>query len=333
MKVTIKDIAKLAGVSPGTVSKIINNYQDVGEETKKRVLKIMEETGYSSIRAQKEAAYRSNIIGVIYAGKINADFNHPFFIEVMNSFKKSIGALGYDLLFFSNEKEEEDFYDRAIQHKVDGVLIISGEEVQSSIYELDKSNIPCIGVDIQLNGKQSAYIMTDNYKISAKVVEHFYLNGFRNIGFIGGLQGSPVAEIREEGFRNTMKEFGLTVHEEWIAHGDFFAESGYQAMKSILKNSNNYPEAVFATSDHMAFGAMKAIKEMGLKIPDDIALVGCDDVDACNYTDPPLTSVHQDKEKIGRLAAYMLHDVINNKIQPSTVMVEPELIIRASCGK
>ncbi|WP_243387291.1 LacI family DNA-binding transcriptional regulator [Bacillus kexueae] len=334
MKVTIKDIAKLAGVSPGTVSKIINNYQDVGEETKRKVLKIMEETGYTAVRAQKEASYRSNVIGVIYAGKINADFNHPFFIEVMNAFRKSIGILGYDLLFFSSEQEKgkEDYYQRAMHHKVDGVFIISGEEVQPSIYELDKSSIPCIGVDIQLEGNQSAYIMTDNYKISSKVVEHFYLNGYREIGFIGGLPGSKIGQMREEGFRNTMAEFGLSVTEEWITNGDFFTDSGYLAMKQMLRSPKGRPQAVFATSDLMAFGAMKAIKEHGLKIPEDIALVGCDDVEACNYTDPPLSSVHQDKKKIGRLAAYMLHDMINNQIQPSAVMVEPELIVRESCG-
>jgi LacI family transcriptional regulator len=333
MKVTIKDIAKLAGVSPGTVSKIINNYQDVGIETKKKVLKIMEETGYAATRAEKESAYKSNLIGVIYAGKINADFNHPFFIEVINSFKKSIGSLGYDLLFFSNEQlefSEEDYFTRCQRYKVDGVIIISGEEVQPSIYELDNSDIPCIGVDIQLEGKNSAYIMSDNYKISAKVVEHFYLNGYRDIGFIGGLRGSRVAALREEGFRNTMSEFGLSIREEWMSDGDFFYNSGYEAMKKILK-AVRLPEAIFAASDLMAFGAMKAVKEKGLKIPEDIAIVGCDDVDSCNYTDPPLTSIHQDKEKIGRLAAYMLHDIINKQIQPSSVMVEPELIVRNSC--
>lgn len=334
MKITIKEIAKLAGVSPGTVSKVLNNYHDVGEETKKRVLEIMEQTGYVAARIQKDTAHKSRVVGVIYAGEINADFNHPFFIEVMNSFKKTMGMFGYDLLFFSNEQfeeGEEDYYERSMRYKVDGVIIISGEKVQPSIYRLDMSDIPCIGIDIPLEGNRSAYIMTDNYKISAKVVEHFYLCGYRNIGYIGGLPGAQVTKIREQGFRNTMKEFGLTIHEEWFAEGDFFMESGYEAMKKILRSSH-HPEAVFAASDLMAFGAMKAVKEHGLKIPEDIAIVGCDDIDACNYTDPPLTSVRQDKEKIGRLAAYMLRDIIHRQFQPKAVMVEPELIIRESCG-
>jgi len=334
MKVTIKDIAKMAGVSPGTVSKIINNYQDVGIETRKKVLKIMEETGYIANRSMKDSSRKTSLIAVIYAGKVNADFNHPFFREVMNSFKNTIGTLGYDLLFFTNEtfeNSEEDYYTRCLRYNVDGVLILSGEDVEPSISELDISDIPCIGVDIQLKGEKSAYIMSDNFQISAKAVEHFYLNGYRKIAYIGGLEGARVSELREEGFISKIEEFGLSINRDWMTNGDFFEKSGYEAMQKIL-NTSNRPEAVFATSDLMAFGAMKAIKENGLKIPEDIAIIGCDDIDACNYTDPPLTSVYQDKVKIGRLAANMLNDMIKKHAYPKSVMVEPKLIVRKSCG-
>ncbi|MDX8364554.1 LacI family DNA-binding transcriptional regulator [Cytobacillus sp. IB215665] len=335
MKVTIKDIAKMAGVSPATVSKIINNYKDVGEETRQKVLDIMEQTGYRpSYSARSLAMQTSNIIGVIYAGNVNADFNHPFFIEVMNSFKKSIGSLGYDLLFFSNEKfngGNENYLERCRHYQVDGCIVISGEEIQSSILDLVKSEIPCIGVDLQLDGKRSSYIMSNNVKVGKKVVEHFYLLGYRDIGFIGGIKNSPVTTYRLEGFKKKMADFGLVENEDWVTYGDYFEESGYQCMLKMLQ-AQTLPRAIFAASDLMAFGALRAVKERGLRVPEDIAIVGCDDIDACKYTEPPLTSIKQDKNKIGKLAAYMLVDLIEDHVQSTNLMVEPELVIRKSCG-
>lgn len=334
MKVTIKDIARMAGVSRATVSKIINNYDDVSEVTRQKVLKIMEETGYRpTFSAQSLSSQRSNLIGVVYAGKVNADFNHPFFIDVVNSFKKNIGFLGYDLLFFSNEKfqhSKENYLARCRYFQVEGCLIISGEDIESAIEELDHSDIPCIGVDILLKGNRSGYLMTDNHKVSTKVVEHFYLQGYRHIAFISGNPNSTIANLRKEGFIQSMQQYGLTVHENWLLHGDFYEESGYRAMKELLKQKP-YPQAVFAASDLMAFGAIRAIKEAGLRVPHDIAVVGCDDIDACRYSDPQLTTIRQDKEKIGKLAAYMLVDIIHNQIKSTSVMIEPELIIRGTC--
>lgn len=328
----------MAGVSVSTVSKIINNYSDVGEETRLRVLKIMEETGYRpSSSAKILATKKSNLIGVVFAGKLNVDFSHPFFVDVINSFKKQIGLLGYDLLFFSNEKftaDGEDYLARCRHFQVDGCIIIAGDEVESSVWDLDQSDIPCIGVDIQLTGKLSAYVMSDNPKISAKVVEHFYLNGYRDIGFLGIERDSDVISLREEAFTAALKSFGLPVREEWLIHSkDFAEEDGYQAVKQWLKLGSPLPKAIFAATDLLAFGAMRALKEEGYRIPGDIAIIGCDDIHACRYTDPPLTTVKQDTNKIGRLAAMMLYDLMNKQMEEaSCIMVEPELIIRSSCG-
>jgi LacI family transcriptional regulator len=335
MKITIKDIAKMSGVSQATVSKIINNYDHVGEETRKKVLEIMEQTGYRpAFTAKTLTTKKSNIIGVIYAGKVNADLNHPFFVDVVNSFKKTVGALGYDLLFFSNEKffeSEEDYLARGRYFQVDGCIVIGGEEIEPSIHDLDQSEIPCIGIDIPLSGNKSGYLMTDNYKVSAKVVEHFYLLGHREIAYIGGKKDSTISGLRTEGFKKAMGEFGLPIRDEWMLCGNFFEESGYAAMLKLL-NAEDFPKAIFAASDLMAFGAIRALKEKGLKIPDDTAVIGCDDIDACRYIDPPLTTIRQDKVKIGKLAAYMLVDLINKQMESSSVLVEPELMVRVSCG-
>ena len=127
-----------------------------------------------------------------------------------------------------------------------------------------------------------------------------------------------------------MNQFGLEICEDWIQYGDFHEESGYVAMKRILQ-SESLPEAVFSTSDMMALGALQAIKEAGLNCPGDIRLIGCDDIAACRYSYPKLTTVKQDKEKFGKLSAYMLDDLINDRSQLKPVFIDSELIIRESC--
>ncbi|MBA9085042.1 LacI family transcriptional regulator [Fontibacillus solani] len=336
MSMNIKKIAEMAGVSVSTVSKIINNYSDISEETKTKVLEIMRQTGYvPSNSAKTLATKKSNLIGVIFAGKLNIDFTHPFFVEVLNSFKKQMGFLGYDLLFFSNEKShaiDGDYLARCRHFQVDGCIIITGQQLEPSISELDHSDIPCIGVDIQLAGKSSGYIMSENYKMSFKVVEHFYLQGYRELGYIGSTSESDISNMRKNGYIEAIESFGLAVNEKWFVNGDnFFEPSGYEAMKKII-NSGQLPQAVFCASDLIAIGAMRALKEHHLSVPDDIGIIGCDDIDACKYTTPTLTTIRQNKDKIGRIAASLLYDLINNQSETSNVVVEPELIIRESCG-
>ncbi len=336
MPLNIKAIAKMAGVSPSTVSKIINNYSDVSQETKNRVMEIMRQTGYvPSNSAKTLATKKSNLIGVVFAGKLNIDFTHPFFVEVLNSFKKQMGLLGYDLLFFSNEKFQSvdgNYLARCLHFQVDGCIIISGQEVEPSISELDQSEVPCIGVDLQLKGKNSGYIMSDNYKMSSKVVEHFYLLGYKELGYIGSTGKSEISNIREAGYRDAIETLGMPIRNHWFINGDTFYEaSGYAAMKKLIQ-SGSLPRAIFAASDLLAIGAMRAMREHHIRIPQDVAIIGCDDIDACKYTTPNLTTVYQNKEKIGILSAHMLYDLINHQSITSSFVVEPELIVRESCG-
>ncbi len=334
MNLTIKDIAQMANVSQGTVSKVINNYEGISEKTKKKVMDIINQNGFEpNFSARSLATKKSNLIGLIYAGRINVDMTHPYFNEVISSFKKNIGLLGYDILMFSNEHFQSDngsYLARCRHFNVDGCLIIAGEEVEESTYALALAGLPCIGIDIELKGPKASYIMTDNVGLSRKVVEYLYLNGMKKIGFIGGKYDSPVSLFRKQGLLEALNQFGLEINEDWIQYGDFHEESGYVAMKKIL-HSETLPEAIFATSDMMALGALQAINEAGLKCPDDIRLIGCDDIAACRYSSPKLTTVKQDKEKFGKLSAYMLDDLINERSQLKPVLIDSELIIRESC--
>ncbi|MFE4713416.1 MULTISPECIES: LacI family DNA-binding transcriptional regulator [unclassified Paenibacillus] len=331
----IKKIAEMAGVSVSTVSKIMNNYPDVSEKTKQRVMEIIEQTGYSPSNSAKTlATKKSSLIGVIFAGELNVDFTHPFFLAVLNAFKKQMGVLGYDLIFFSNEKflSGGDYFSRCVHFHVDGCVIISGEEMEPAIQELDMSSIPCIGVDLELKGKKSGYVTSDNYQISSKVVEHFYLLGYRELGFIGSTANSDISNQREAGYIKAIEGFGMNINKNWFVHGDdFFEPSGYDAMQKLIQ-SGSLPKAIFAASDLLALGAIRALKEHGLRIPEDIAMVGCDDIEACKYTTPTLTTIRQNKERLGILAAHMLYDMINNQSEGGSFVVEPALIVRESCG-
>ncbi|CAM4457561.1 LacI family DNA-binding transcriptional regulator [Paenibacillus typhae] len=335
MQVNIKKIAEMAGVSVSTVSKIMNNYNDVSEKTKQRVLEIIEQTGYSPSNSAKTlATKKSNLIGVIFAGELNVEITHPFFVEVLNSFKKQMGVLGYDLIFFSNEKfvSGGDYFSRCVHFHVDGCVIISGEKMEPAIRDLDMSSIPCIGVDLELKGKKSGYVMSDNYQIASKVVEHLYLLGHRELGFIGSTGDSDISNQREAGYIKAIESFGLSLNTDWFIHGDdFFEPSGYAAMRRLIEQGS-LPKAVFAASDLLALGAIRALKEHGLRVPEDIAVVGCDDIEACKYTTPTLTTIRQNKERLGVLAAHMLFDLINNQSEGGSFVVEPALIVRESCG-
>jgi LacI family transcriptional regulator len=334
MKKTIKEIARLSGVSPATVSKAINNYSDIGEETKTKIFEVINQIGYQPVSSNKSSSRKLNLIGVVFAGRISADLNHPFFADVINTFKKEMGKFGYDLLFFSNEKYENgegDFLADCRAAQIRGCIIIGGNEIQQNIYDLDHSELPCIGVDIELTGRKSGYLITDNYKLAKSVVEHLYLLGHREIAYIGGIPSSIVGQERTNGFIQAMNEYGLTINEGCFAHGDYKVQSGYDITKSMLEQ-NNLPRALFAASDLMAYGAITAIREKGLSIPEDVAVIGCDDIESSQFISPSLTTVRQDKEKIGKLAAHMMMDMIQDVSETCSVRVDSELIIRNSCG-
>lgn len=328
-------VAEMAGVSVSTVSKIMNNYSDVSEKTKQRVLEIIEQTGYSPSNSAKTlATKKSSLIGVIFAGELNVEFTHPFFVEVLNSFKKQMGVLGYDLIFFSNEKfiSSGDYFARCLHFNVDGCVIISGQKMEPTIRTLDMSSIPCIGVDLELKGKKSGYVMSDNFQIASKVVEHFYLLGYRELGFIGSTADSDISNLREAGYIKAIEGFGLNVNANWFVHGDdFFEPSGYSATQQLIQKGP-LPRAIFAASDLLAIGAIRALNEHGLRVPEDIAIIGCDDIEASKYTTPKLTTIRQNKERLGILAAHMLFDLINKQSEGSSFVVEPLLIVRESCG-
>ncbi|SDR80580.1 transcriptional regulator, LacI family [Paenibacillaceae bacterium GAS479] len=333
MKYNLKEVARLSGVSASTVSKIIHNYNDVGEETKQKVLSIMDEMGYTNkiIASKTKKSKKFKNIAVIFAGNYDVGLNHVFFSDVVNSFKFQIESLGYDMIFFPYSSNANDYIARCKSYKTEGCLIIGGNQKDTVTELLNHSDIPCVGIDISLTGERSSFIMTDNKKIAIMAVEHFYLKGYKEIGFIGSHHKSEISDLREQHIIEALNYFGLNVNHQWFLHGNDFTEaSGYQAMLELIKQPT-IPQSIFAAADSLAIGAMKAAIENELRVPFDIAIIGCDDIEAAKFSNPPLTTIRQDKEKIGKLAALFLNDLIHELAVPVQIFVEPELIVRSSC--
>lgn len=333
--ITIKDIAKLAGVSTTTVSKVINNYPDIGRETRDRVIKIMKETKYRpNAIARSLSTNKSNSIGVFMNYNPSKGLHHLFFHEVLYGLETNLGQKGYDFIYFSDLKWKKscDYLAKCLNRHIDGVILM-GITVDNHIKELLKSDIPTVFLDLDLTGDNATYITSNNLAGAAKVVDYFCQLGHKKIGMIAGLENTMPTKYRTEGFNQCIREHNLDSRKEWKINTFYSEEGGYSAMNELLKQEE-LPTAFFCHSDMIAIGAMKAIKNAGYKVPDDFSIVGFDDLGISSYMTPNLTTIRQDSYLMGDKAANLLLEMINNpegKVSPQILPVE--LIVRESCKK
>ncbi|TMW70929.1 LacI family DNA-binding transcriptional regulator [Alteribacter natronophilus] len=329
---TIYDIAKKTGYSITTVSKALNNYTDVGEKTKKKILEAVEEMGYypNSI-ARSLTTKKSWAIGVIFVEDLKIGMNHPFFSAVIEAFKKQVEAQGYDIIFLSRNigGEEKSYLDHALHRGVDGVIVVCSNYKDEETEKLIKSPLPTVVVD--LHSDESSVVYSDNYDGSVLAVKHLYELGHRRIAHIQGIQRTHAGTERMRGYRDTLQELKLDAPDEYVADGGFFSyEGGYEAMKELL-SLDNRPTAVYAAGDNMALGALKACREMNVAVPDDVSVVGFDDIEVAKHVTPALTTIRQDTDMIGIKASELLVNQINSgSKEGQAVKVPVELIERES---
>ncbi|MCL6445590.1 MAG: LacI family transcriptional regulator [Alicyclobacillus sp.] len=332
--ITIYDIAKRAGVSPGTVSKVLNGYPDVSEKTRKRIQAITTQLGYHpSAVARGLVTKRSMTIGVFYQDHEGSGFCHPFFQELLASFKDVIGSRGYDMLFFANHHNVvglESFESRARNRHVDGLLLFDISRTDPALSTMAMSQIPCMSIDLDLIGPRAGYVCSDNVGGAVQAVEYLIQCGHREIAFVGDQFSTRPGHDRLIGYERTLQKHGLQYRPEWVLAGDFTEAGGYRAVKRLL-TFENIPTAVFCAGDMMAIGAMRAIREAGLRVGQDISVVGFDDVAFARYVEPRLTTVRQNKREMGARAATALLGMIEQPgVAPPVITVETELVIRES---
>ncbi|MBN9654720.1 LacI family DNA-binding transcriptional regulator [Halobacillus sp. GSS1] len=331
--VTIYHIAKATGFSPATVSKVLNNYEDVNLKTKKKILDAVEELGYlPNSHARSLITKKSWIIGVVFIESLGIGMKHPFFNAVIESFRQHVEVQGYDLLFASRNisNKQKSYLDYFKYRGVDGVVIVSSTYEDEQVQELINSSLPSVVID--LKSDKSCVVYSDNVRGSFEAVQYFYSLGHRKIAHIAGHSSTFAGKQRLKGYAEAMRKLELPVPEDYIVDGEFFSrESGYEAMKKLLV-LRNPPSAIYAAGDNLAIGAMEAIREAGFGVPDDYSVIGFDDIELSEMFHPSLTTLRQQTELIGEKSGeLLLHQIHTRQKNVESVVVPVELMIRSSC--
>ncbi|HEY7631951.1 MAG TPA: LacI family DNA-binding transcriptional regulator [Thermoleophilaceae bacterium] len=340
--VTIRELARLSGVSVGTVSRALNGYPDVRQDTRDRIVRLAEELDYTPQAAARTlVTRRSHVIGVfLETGKNHPDIQHPFFHEVLVGIKNRLGAAGYDLLLFASEEPgngygTHSYLKRCNHHHVDGAVLMGLSADDPETDRLARSSLPCVSVDVEFQGLHSSWVSSDNHQGADLAVKHLMECGHKRIAHIAGPLDTTPGRERLAGFRRAIEKAGLPYYDELVVYGDFYYESGLASMEKLLDLATP-PTAVFVASDMMAMGAMRAVQARGLSVPGDVAVVGYDDITIAGMAHPPLTTVRQEKAQLGELAAEALLRQIEegaNGDLESTLTLPVTLVVREStCG-
>ncbi len=332
----IRDIARIAGVAVSTVSRVMNNHQDVGPETRERILKVMEETGYvpnSNARNLKRTSSAS--IGVMIKGRYN-----PFFLRMIEAIENEITNRHYSMILHYNHDSANDI-EAAVElikeKRLEGLICLGGNFNQiDDSYLLDlKTPLVLASTDLE---EASAYkdfssVGVGNEKAAFGAVSHLLELGHKQIAMITSDETDIcIGTLRKKGYFKALKAYGIPENNALVGSGLYTFDSGYVVAQEIL---NRCPDvtAFFAISDIMAIGAMRAIHEKGLRIPEDIAVVGFDGLDYAAFCHPTLTTVQQPVEEIGVKSAEILFALIDKKAENQHLILETELIVRNSTQK
>jgi LacI family transcriptional regulator len=327
--ITIQDVAKAAGVSVSTVSRVLNEKDDVAEATYEKVQHTIEELGYtSSLAARSLRSHRTNTIGVIAL-----NLNHSFAIQVLLGINRAIQELGYDLILYASGAKRKSTHAAWEQRHVslingsvaDGVIIITPSAVTFP------TTFPLVAIDPHSGDTDYPAVIATNRAGALEVMEYLIGLGHRRIGFISGREGLKSAQQRLRGYKESLQQANISLDPELIRQGDYRRKTGYHSAKGLLSLPNP-PTAIFAANDESAIGAVEAAREAGLRIPYDLSVAGFDNIPEATYITPALTTVEQPMGKMAHTAAEMLINLIQGKNLDGRVHeVTTKLIVRDSC--
>ncbi|NOV04808.1 LacI family DNA-binding transcriptional regulator [Paenibacillus planticolens] len=330
----LKDIAEIANVSVTTVSRVLNNKGNFSEETKQRVLDVVKEYLYTPGTTLQKLSNISYTIGVFIPNQNDFIDDDPSSSVDLNNLKEELESLGHKLVLTTNtgKIDRSSMSNKMIQEKlIDAAIIFAPFTNDELVDELINNNIPYFVTNGRNMEKDWNYIDYNNYNGANNAIQYLYNLGHRNIGIIAGPVDHLVNMNRMQGCMDAFKSLNLQVVDEQISYGSFSLTHGYEAAKAILQGNSNIT-AFFCFDDIIAFGAMKAIFELNLKIPDHISIVGFDDLKLSEFMIPPLTTVRRFKYDINQLIVKLLIDLISNKyIENIHISLKTELIERSSC--
>ena len=332
--VTQQDVAKKAGVSFITVSRVINNQGYVKEETRQKVLDTIKELHYYPNHIGRALHVKTvNTIGIIIPAPANVTVHATdYYNLLMAGVEKSTTTHQQDLLLstYQSEAPDVDYLRLYFQGKVDGLILITPNLNHPQISDISSQNIPCVIIGNRPAANSVSYVDTDNFTGMYQLTEYLIRKGHHRIAFVKANLSIRNANDRLEGFRAAMKIYNLPVHEDWILDGDFTPESGQNAFKKLIA-SGDLPSAVICANDLMALGVLSKAKNAAIKVPEELALAGFDGIGITAFTDPPLTTVSQPLFNMGFTASEILFAKIQNPEQPPESKIFPvELVKRDS---
>ncbi|ENM5897314.1 substrate-binding domain-containing protein [Vibrio mimicus] len=330
---TMKDIARLAGVSTSTVSHVINKSRFVSDEIAERVNNAAQQLNYApSALARSLKMNRTQTIGMLVTTSTN-----PFFGEVVKGVERSCYHKGYNLILCNTEGDNQRMkasINTLLQKRVDGLLLMCSTLEGERLDVFDRyPDIPVVVMDwgpilfasdkIQDNSLQGGYM----------AAKHLIECGHREIGCITGPLIRHQAQMRYEGYKRALSEKGIAINPDWIVESDFECEGGYNAFEKLCERGK-LPSALFVCNDMMAMGVIQAANLRGLRVPDDLSLIGYDDVHIAKFMSPALTTIHQPKYRLGKAAIdTLLYRLENPDTTAQVVQLEPTLVVRGSVRK
>lgn len=328
MSVTIKDIAKLANVSHTTVSRALNNSPYINEETKAKIKALAKELNYvPNYNAKSLVLLKSYVIGVFFSS-ISEGTSDTFFHEIVKGVNKVMDK-EYNLVIRGIDNYE---HSHPIDNKnFDGIIVVSQSKNDDEfIKTIIEKNIPMVVINRDISVDGVINVLSNDTKGSYDAVQYLINNNHKKIGMIQGNLEFESGTYRKKGYIMALEENNINVNNDYILSGKYTLESGYHNMKKLL-NIEDKPTAVFCANDDIAVGAMKAIFESGLRVPDDISIIGFDNSNFCNYVTPTLTSVKKDSLTMSEIGGINLLDIINKKlINQEKIFIESYLVERNS---
>ena len=328
MRPTIYTVAEKAGVSIATVSRVLNNSAKTTEETRAKVLKAVQELGYQPRAAARCLARNTTeTIALVFP-----DISGPFFSEIIRGIEIEAHRHRYHLLVYGLHGDGKD--DPLLPFpstRVDGMILGSHCD-RAHIRSLHRQGIPLVLLCDQVDGIVADSIQPNSYDGAYEAVSHLIQHGYQRIAFIGRCATSRKGNARFNAYRRALQDHSWPSDSQWVMDGDYSERSGQRAMGELLELPQP-PRAVFAANDQMAIGALDAVRNRGLRVPADVAIIGFDDIPAAAYVQPSLTTIRRDIRESGELAVQLLVRRINDpEAKAENVVLPTQLVVRRSCG-
>jgi LacI family transcriptional regulator len=325
--VTQNDVAERAQVSFITVSRVINNKGNVREETRERVLKAIAELNYYPNTCGRGLHYNKvNTIGVVIATSFDVNIHETYYYnELMIGIEKSCITNSCDMLISMLKEspgQEFDYLKLYYERKVDGLIMVSPNLSELQLKAIIKQNIPCVVIGERFTKYKITYVDSDNRVGIFKVGEYLVQKGHRKIAFLKGMGSHGHAIDRLNGFHDLINKYKLDIPEHWILDGDFSVECGRKALQTLLAGGE-MPTVIICSNDTMALGVLSEAKEAGVAVPDDLSIIGFDGVNTCKFTHPTLTSIRQPLVEMGKAAADILFQKLEDPDLPQQIKIHP----------